>query len=104
VCGLAQTLNRQDVDAWAGFVPCLTVCAALGLADGRWESRKGWDALLAGYLSEFSAHDRVALYIVTQPFDGAGEHGIAGGGASLARNHWKTDFYCFTRTKIHSPW
>lgn len=31
-------------------------------------ARKGWDILLASYLQEFTAKDKVELYIITKPF------------------------------------
>ncbi|MCO5576470.1 hypothetical protein L7F22_030280 [Adiantum nelumboides] len=34
----------------------------------KWEYRKGWDRLIEAYLTEFSANDKVALYIVTNAY------------------------------------
>ncbi|KAL2324984.1 hypothetical protein Fmac_024042 [Flemingia macrophylla] len=34
----------------------------------KWEYRKGWDVLLKSYLKEFSKDDRVALYLLTNPY------------------------------------
>ena len=34
----------------------------------KWEYRKGWDVLLKSYLKEFSQDDRVALYLLTNPY------------------------------------
>lgn len=34
----------------------------------KWEYRKGWDVLLRSYLKEFSKDDRVALYLLTNPY------------------------------------
>ncbi|KAK1276028.1 hypothetical protein QJS04_geneDACA011687 [Acorus gramineus] len=34
----------------------------------KWEQRKGWDVLLKAYLNEFSASDRVSLYLLTNPY------------------------------------
>lgn len=34
----------------------------------KWEYRKGWDVLLKAYLEEFSNADRVALYLLTNPY------------------------------------
>lgn len=46
----------------------------------RWENRKGWDVLLAAYLTQFTFKDRVQLIILTHPFVGSsdikGEQGV----------------------------
>lgn len=34
----------------------------------KWELRKGWDVLLAAFLSQFTAADNVALYMKTSPY------------------------------------
>lgn len=34
----------------------------------KWEYRKGWDVLLRSYLKEFSKDDKVALYLLTNPY------------------------------------
>lgn len=34
----------------------------------KWEYRKGWDILLKAYLEEFSKADKVALYLLTNPY------------------------------------
>ena len=34
----------------------------------KWELRKGWDVLLAAFLSQFTAEDKVALYMKTSPY------------------------------------
>ncbi|KAL3900950.1 MAG: hypothetical protein SGPRY_012363 [Prymnesium sp.] len=34
----------------------------------KWEARKGWDALLSAYFSEFASHEQVELVLKTRPF------------------------------------
>lgn len=41
----------------------------------KWEYRKGWDVLLKSYLREFRVDDRVALYVLTNPYHSDGDFG-----------------------------
>jgi glycosyltransferase involved in cell wall biosynthesis len=63
-----EDMKMLDLDKFAKFYEEDLVEKFRFMSVFKWEKRKAWDVLLRAYLTEFSASEKVVLFIVTNPY------------------------------------